>query len=301
MLCVGRLVGSLGFAAFVLGPTNIALGQVPDSAKGSAAALVGRVVDTSGAAIADAEVFVARAGDARDSSVIATATSNKKGSVTLNRIPPGGPYTILARKIGYGAARGTVQFSAGDTLYVDFELPPVGVVLAPITVTVRRNRLLITADQFDPKHYRDALDVLVSQRRDMLGDPGRCPLPDIYPRERDNSDMRRRPWLDTLQHYPAALEPDLPYVQQLYVNGERVDWPKTRIGNRVQTVPGRTVVAELRQIPADSIAEIRYADCWDTSVPVHMRYALFVVLKPPSQEVQDSILHSIMKQDSVPR
>jgi hypothetical protein len=283
-------------AASVLGPTSVAFGQGPDSVKVSAAALVGRLIDTSGAAIADAEVLVARPGD---SAVVASGTSNTKGSVTLLRIPAGGPYTVMARKIGYGAARGTIQFKAGDTLYVDFELPPVGAVLAPITVTVRRNRLMITADQFDPKQYRDALDVLVSHRRDMLGDPDRCPLPDIYPRS--DAGMRRRPWLDTLQHYPVVLEPDLPYVQQLYVNGVRVDWPKMRVGNRVQSVPGRTVVAELRQIPADSIAEIRYADCWDESVPLHMRYALFVVLKPPSQEMQDSILRTIMKHDSVPR
>ena len=39
-------------------------------------------------------------------------------------------------------------------------------------------------------------------------------------------DISKRPWLDTLRHHPAVLVPDLPYVQQVYVNGVRIDWPK---------------------------------------------------------------------------
>ena len=36
----------------------------------------------------------------------------------------------------------------------------------------------------------------------------------------------------------------------------------------------------LSEIPAEDVAEMRYVDCWDTSVPFMMRNALFVVLKP---------------------
>ena len=329
MRCVRRFFSSFGLVTFALGSTSIAFGQVRDSAKVFTAVLMGRVMDTSGTAVADAEVVVARASD---STIVGTATSNKKGNLTLKRLPAGGPYAITARKIGYGAARGTVDFQAGDTLYVDFELPPLAMVLAPITVTARRNRLSIAADQFNPKHYRDALSLLVDRRRDMLGDPEQCPLPDPILGGPSNDDisrvginnrltilgtggkqdsvwrrLRRRPWLDSLRY---ALEVrDIPYVQQLYVNGQRIDWPKIKgpqliNGSVVDTFlapPGRSVVDELRRIPADQIAEIRYADCWDRSVPFYNQYALYVTLKQPSQEVQDSILRSIMRRDSAPR
>ncbi len=107
---------------------------------------------------------------------------------------------------------------AGDTLYVDFELPPVAVALAPITVKARQNRLRI-GGQFNPKVYRSALDVLVDRRRDMLGDPSQCPLPDpvLGGRGRDSvvelkltdrisfgndsrswREINKRPWLDSL-------------------------------------------------------------------------------------------------------
>jgi hypothetical protein len=321
MRFLGRLFASIGVITFAAGLNNLVCGQ--DSAKIFTATLVGRVVDTSGTAVADAEVVVTRAGD---SAVVGTGTSNKRGNVTLKRLPAGGSYAVTARKIGYGAARGTVQFQAGDTLYVDFELPPLAVVLAPITVTGRRNRLSIAADQFNPKHYRDALSLLVDRRRDMLGDPDRCPLPDSLLggpgydstlRINVNSRLsilgtdskgdsilrvlRRRLWLDSVRYYSAMAVPNLPFVQRVYVNGVRVDWPKVRIGDKLQPVPGRTVVEELQRIPADQIAEIRYADCWDQSVPFYMQYALYVTLKPPSRAVQDSILRSITKRDSAPR
>ncbi len=329
-----RLFSSAGLVIFALGSSSSASGQVRDSAKVFTATLVGRVIDTSNSAVAGAEVVVTRASD---SAVVGTATSNKKGNVTLKQLPAGGPYIVTARKIGYGAARGTVQLQAGDTLYIDFELPPFAVTLAPLTVTARRNRLSIAADQFDPKHYRDALSLLLDRRRDMLGDPERCAPPDprlggpgkdslvtARVRIKDNltvlglpqggtkkdslwRKLQRRPWLDSLRY--AFDVRDIPYVQQLYVNGQRVDWSKVqgpqlvngRIVDTFLAPPGRSVVDELRNIPADQIAEIRYADCWDQSVPFYMQYALYVTLKPPSRAVQDSILRSIMKRDSTPK
>lgn len=306
MRCASWSFASVGFA-LAIGLTGVAFGQVPDSTQVFTATLVGHVVDTTGAAVPNVEIVITRSGD---SGVVGIATSNKKGNVTLKRLPAGITYTVTARKIGYGAARGNVQFKAGDTLYIDFKLPPMAVVLAPITVTARPNRFRITADQFKPKLYRDALLMLAQQRRDMLGDPERCPLPDpiFGGPSRDgatrikigkfilgSAPSRKRPWLEFDNLY--AFAPILPYVQQLYVNGVRVDW---RPVNGVQ-VPGRSVGEELRSIPMDQIAEIRYVDCWDESVPPHMQYALYVDLKPPSRETQDSILRSIMRKIPDPR
>ena len=303
---VSRSLMSIALVLFAAGSTGVAFGQVSDSGKAFTAALVGRVTDTAGTAIADVEIVVSRVGD---SIIVGTAKSNKKGNITLKRLPAGGPYAVIARKIGYGAARGNVEFQAGDTLYIDFELPPLAMVLAPITVTARRNRFRMTADEINPKLYRDALWMIAQRRHDMIGDPESCPLPDTLfggPSRDGVSRIKitdrimlgggsrearamKRPWLayDNLNAFP----PSLPYVQRLYVNGVRIDWPPVN----GKLVPGRSVGEELRNIPLDQIAEMRYVDCWDQSVPPHMQYALYVTLKPPSQEVQDSILRSILK------
>src|SRR5260221_10003393 len=104
-------------------------GQEPERAKGGKgrAAIEGRVLDTTGVALADAEVIVT---SQRDTSVVGRATSNATGQVTIRDLAPGGPYILLARKIGYGAARGTdIYLRGNDTLRVDFELPAAGVTL----------------------------------------------------------------------------------------------------------------------------------------------------------------------------
>lgn len=294
-----------------------AAGQLP-------ATIVGHVTDTTGAAVDGAEVVLQRG----DSSVLKVAKSNKRGAVTLRDLPAGS-YTVTARKIGYGAAQGTAQLHAGDTLYLDVALPPLAVTLAPIVVKARRSRLRLSADDFNPKSYRDAMAVILDRRRDMLGDPERCAPPDpvlggpvndsvtrfaVNDRltlsggnSRQLDSLRKRPWLDSLRYGFNEVR-DLLYVQRLYVNGQRVDSPKTKgpqlvNGQIVDTFlapPGRSVVDELRRIPADRIAEIRYADCWDQSVPFYQTYALYVVLKPVDQAVQDSIWRSLTRpRDSV--
>src|SRR5260221_13090009 len=94
---VTRAYASIGLAVLLVGLTNAALGQVPDSAKIFTATLVGRIVDTSGTVVAGAEVVVARVGD---SAVVGTATSNKKGVCALNRLPAGSSFTGTALNIG---------------------------------------------------------------------------------------------------------------------------------------------------------------------------------------------------------
>ncbi len=309
-MCASRaVVRFVMWSAVLMVPAGAAAGQDPAGFRALPATLVGRVTDSAGAVIAEAEVILVRSSD---SAVVKSAKSDRKGKVKLTDLPAGGPYTVTARTIGYGPAQGQVELRAGDTLYIDFELPPLVTTLAPITVTARRSRSRISEGEFNLKHYRDALSLLVDRRRDMLGDPERCPLPDpVFGGPGPDSTgrfavtdrltvlggavpSRKRPWLDSLRF--AFGTPDLPYVQQLYVNGVRMDWKKVN----GQSIPGRTVVEELRRIPLDQIAEIRYVDCWDQSVPLYQRYALYVVLKPPSRAVQDSIWRSITRDPARP-
>jgi hypothetical protein len=296
------------FAAWSMlaaGTTVPALDQVPAQRKPPSATLTGRVVDTAGTVLADAEVIVTLASD---STIIKRATSNKRGEVTIGDVAPGGPYTLLARKIGYGAAQGTdVYFNDRDTLRFEFELPALGITLPTITVRGRRgSRLVIAAEEFNPKQYPNALSVLAWKRPSMLGDPDRCSQPPSPPwtvpkpndmgsqsgdTRRRPDGMGRRPWVNTSRFFDVFNPPYSPYVQRVYINGLRVD------------VPGQNPLRTLHEIPSDQITEIRYVDCSDRSgsdksVPAKERAtvwhgAIYITLKPPSREVQDSIICSI--------
>ena len=202
----------------------------------------------------------------------------------MRGLPAGGPYTLLARKIGYGSARGDdVHLKAGDTLRVDFELPPVGVTLPTITVRGRGGspRMIAAAD-FDPQQHRDALAVLAWKRPYMLGDPDRCraPMPPPWPVPSSRG-AGRRPWVDASRFFDIFNPPYSPYVQRIYVNGTRVD------------VPGQSPLVTLHEIPSDQIAEMRYVDCAEISDA--WPYSIYIVLKSPSREVQDSVLRAIRR------
>ena len=265
----------------VVGAVGPALGQGRGKPKASQATLVGRVVDTVGIPIADAEVIVTRG---RDTAASKRAMSNARGDVLLRDLAPGGPYTLLARRIGYGSARGTdVYLQADDTLRVDFELPPVGVTLPTITVRSRQgSRFLITAEDFNPAEHPDALNLVAWKRPYMLGDPDRCSAPPSPPWPMPvTRGIGRRPWVEASRFFDIFNPPYSPYVQRVYVNGDRID------------VPGQSPLIALHEIPSDSIAEIRYVDCTDQTGA--WPYSIYVVLKPPSRPVQDSIWRSIQR------
>jgi hypothetical protein len=240
----------------------------------------GRVVDTTGKVLSDAEVLVTLA---RDTSVVRRGTSNAQGLVIVRDVPVGGPYTLLARKIGYGAARGTdVYLRAGDTLRVDFELPAVGVTLPTITVRGSgRSANSLTANDINVRQNPTALSAIAWKRPYMLGDPDRCsaPMPPPWPVPRSRG-MGRRPWVDASRFYNDFNPPYSPYVQRVYVNGRRID------------VPGESPLRALHELPSDQIAEIRYVDCTVMEKEL-WPYSIYVVLKSPSREVQDSIMRAI--------
>lgn len=251
------------------------------------ATLEGRVLDTTGNLLADAEVVVTLASD---TTVVKQATTNAKGVVVIRDLAPGGPYTLLARKIGYGAARGgDVHLKAKDTLRVDFELPAMGVTLPTITVRGRRgSSTVLTAEDFDPEKYPDALNAIAWKRPYMLGDPNRCSNPPTppWPVPASSRSLGRRPWVNDSRFFDVFNPPYSPLVQRVYVNGRRVD------------VPGISPLVTLHEIPSEQIAEMRYVDCAEYTDA--WPYSIYIVLKAPSREIQDSILESIMRGKATP-
>ncbi len=77
----------------------------------------------------------------------------------------------------------------------------------------------------------------------------------------------RKQWLDSLRYGGGMAEPPLPTYGSVYVHGLRVDRPGD---------PIRTPLRMLRAIPSTYIAEMHYIDRWNMSVPLGMRYSIFV-------------------------
>ena len=69
--------------------------QVPDTTRRQPALVTGQVVDSGGVGIADAEIMIL----AGDKSLVAPTASDSRGAFRFRGVPPGGPYTLLARKI----------------------------------------------------------------------------------------------------------------------------------------------------------------------------------------------------------
>lgn len=306
--CAPSLRSHLALLGFAFVATTAAAGQSPDSAQHVPAMVLGTVVDTTGAGISDAEIVVL----AGDTPVVRPAISDSQGNFRIRRLPPGGPYTFIARKMGYKPSRGRdFQVKNGDTLRLRFVLEPVVVVLAPITVKGRRrDRSRIFADEFASKVkiYRNALDLMTWYRPYMLGDPEFCSPPDSFGRpindrlrlrvtrnlifnsmgkEERLDSFTSKPWLDSLKFSGAMTEPNLPYVRQIFVNGLRADRPGD---------PIRTPLRILRAIPTQHIAEMHYVDCWDQSMPVGMQYSIVVILKPLTPVQRDSMFDFILAQ-----
>jgi len=275
------LAAALYVSAGAAGP---ALCQVPGKTTSARSTIIGRVVDTVGVPLEGAEVAVTLT-ISRDSSVVRNATSDRRGKVVFADLAAGGPYTLVARKVGFGSARGTdVHLKGGDTLRVDFELPVVGVTLPTITVASRRgSRFAIASDEIQAKKYPNALELIAWKRPYMLGDPDQCspPLPPPWPVPANSGGTGRRPWLNSSRIYDVFNPPYSPYVQRVYVNGRRIDRP------------GESPLIALHDVPSSQIAEIRYVDC--TQVTDAWPYSIYVVLKSPSREVQDSIWRSITR------
>jgi hypothetical protein len=291
----------------MLGAIPYAIAQQPPQPAKAGGTVVGKVIHTTGLALPDAEITVHLAGS---EAAVGTAKTDKSGRFVIQSVPVGGPYDLVARKIGYGPATWSgVEFNGGDTLPITFRLPPAPTVLPEVIAKGKGSPLAsrrIAAGQFNPRKANNALYVLGRYRPDMLGDPTVCPNLPEQPvwRQQEQAQAqaqrtfgtgrtpsrgldatRQRWWLDSV--YNVLTDPYSPYVLRVYVNGIRRDYP------------GQSPLMVLRYLPADQIKEMYYADCNDQSVPIEMRYSIFVVLKPPPPDVQRQVLQRLMPRDSL--
>ena len=129
-----RLLTLVPAIAFLLGGPSAAGAQDPtnkaaagDSAKApTTGALVGKVTDENGRALAGADIVVQR--------LAMRVRTRTDGSFTLQGIPVG-DYDILFRKLGYDPAEITLNVVAGQQLSVAVKLGQLGQRLDTVTIT----------------------------------------------------------------------------------------------------------------------------------------------------------------------
>lgn len=215
------------------------------------------VVDSSGSAVTGADLAVM--GGLSD--VVARGNTDQYGRALLRLAAQPGEYDIVIRKVGYPRSDRFFEVDSRDTIALPIVIPsPIAKSLDAVKVTAKedlKTRVYsIDADAIaaSKRPLFNAWDIVTKLRPDMLG--GRAPCD-----ERLN----------------------------LWVNGTRIRFVPTNDMavarehiSRGQAVSGAyDILFALYEIQPEHIAEMRFRDCFDTTVPdVGGTNALFVVLKP---------------------
>lgn len=216
------------------------------------------VVDSAGTAITGADLSVVRGLN----TVIAHGSTDQYGRATLGFAANDGEYDIVVRKIGYPRSDRVFEMGSRDTIALSIVIsPPIPKRLDAVKITaqqdIKTKVYSIDADAIaaSTRPLFTSWDIITKLRPDMAG--GRAPCND-----------------DGIN---------------LWVNGARIRFvPTNEMAiarehiSRSQSVSGISdIVFALYEIEPEHIAEMRFRDCFDTTVPdVGGSNALFIVLKP---------------------
>jgi len=238
-----------------------ALGTAPWTVRAQTRQAVVRVfvVDSSGSAVTGAELAILRGLNG----VIAHGATDQYGRASLRFAAEPGDYDIVIRKLGYPRSDRFFEVDARDTIALSIVIPsPTPQSLAAVKVTAKedlKTRVYsIDADAIaaSKRPLFTAWDIVTKLRPDMMG--GRAT--------------------------PCANE-----KLNLWVNGSRIRYVPTNdmavarehISRRQAVTGAYDILFALYEIQPEHIAEMRFRDCFDTTVPdVGGTNALFVVLKP---------------------
>jgi hypothetical protein len=237
----------------------VAFAQRPDST----AVLVVVVTDTSGYPLSGADVIVTAT---RGSGTFVGRTSaNGVARLTVDRTAD--PLMVVARGIGFVRKTTAVKLAPEDTSTILFELAPLSATeLAAVRIEARQSDSFLdsTTIASTKRLVVDSYDALSKLRPYMLGDPDKCPNQPVL-----NVWVNgRRVWWATDAGPNPALRPQGRFASQRVQAGD------------VSGDDGSPLEGILRSIKAEHLAEVRYVNCWDTSMEKQgTRDAVFVVLK----------------------
>jgi predicted RecA/RadA family phage recombinase len=243
-------------AAFGMAASSAMAQQAASRAKQSVVRVF--VVDSAGAAVTGADLAVVRGLNA----VIAHGSTDQYGRATLGFASDDGEYDIVVRKIGYPRSDRVFEMGSRDTMALSIVVPPpsaktLDVVKITAQEDLKTKVYSIDADAIaaSTRPLFTSWDIITKLRPDMAG--GRAPC---------NGDRIN-----------------------LWVNGSRIRFvPRNDMAvarehiSRGQAVSGiADIVFALYEIEPEHIAQMRFRDCFDTTVPdVGGSNALFIVLKP---------------------
>jgi Carboxypeptidase regulatory-like domain len=200
-----------------------------------------------------------------------TGNTDAKGHFTFLVPRDSGRYSLLARKIGFAPVQTILFGDNRDTVTISLRLtplPPNELPRVRVEASARgKNYYLDSAEIASTKGrtIRDAYDALRKLRPDMLGDKGRCPSEPV-----DNVWVNGRRVLWMAAFASAAQRGVMGSGRVHVVRGARKATPEPDLVDSV-----------LVAIRAEDIAEIRYVNCWDTSMPgLGTNNAVYIVLKP---------------------
>jgi hypothetical protein len=262
---ISRLLTAAFLALAVLASPGIARAQ------SSGIAIIRLTVqDSAGVPIPDADIVLSHG----KLGAIEIGRSDAAGRCTFIGQYEHGEYAVSARRIGYVGSSSSFTLNAtvaSVALVLHHIAPTLDTVRVEANVPRSKDYFLDAASIAASSRVIDnAADALHKLRPNMLGDRARqCPL-----------------------------------AQNLWINGRRVFFGKTLAGWSYREHPtvaegnssptGRVVFARpsggsrgvsigkyLESIKAEHIADIRYVNCWDTSMPeIGTNDAIYVVLKP---------------------
>lgn len=244
--------------ALTLGAASSARAQRAASPANGRAVVRLFVVDSSGTAVTGAELAILRG----LTDVIAHGTTDRYGRASLGFPAKSGEYDVVVRKIGYPRSDRVFELGAADTIALSIVIPPpIAKSLEAVTVTAKadlKTRVYaIDADAIaaSTRPLFNAWDIVTKLRPDMAG--GRAPC----------SDERINLWVNG--------------TRIRYVPSNEMALAREHISARQAASGMYDIVFALYEIQPEHIAEMRFRDCFDTTVPdVGGSNALFVVLKP---------------------
>ena len=224
-----------------------------------------RIVDTTGAPIANADVSALRGLN----TIVAGGATDASGQRVFS-VPRDGEYQVVARRIGF--QRGDHFFTAGrDTIAVRIVLRPTPQALPAVNVTaeqdIKRRAYHVGADEIaeSKRPIIDGLDVLSKLRPDIIFSrvPG-C--------------RARYVWVNGRRIVFPPIDPALAIRARQARQATR---SVPHIGPTGMTTVNLTIQSVMASIHPEHIEEVTFADCNDMTVEaVKANSAIFVTLKP---------------------
>jgi len=246
---------ALLFAAVAIGSASRAPAQQVAPARQTVVRVF--VVDSSGTALTGADLAVLRGLDR----VVAHARTDQYGRASFGLPPGSGDYDLVIRKLGYPRSDRVFEPGARDTVSLSVVVPsPAPRALAAVKVTAK--------EDLASRVYSIDADAIAASKRPLFN------AWDIVTKLRPDMAGTRAPCDEQLSLWVNGTRIRLVPPNEMAVAREHL--------SRRQVVNGAyDIVFSLYEIRPEHIAQMRFRDCFDTTVPdVGGSNALFVVLKP---------------------